>query len=43
VLDADNEAFIARISHSGLQDRVRARAKDKRVVVLVKAFLTPGS
>jgi RNA-directed DNA polymerase len=42
VLDADIEACFDSISHSALMDRVRARVKDKRVLVLVKAFLKAG-
>jgi RNA-directed DNA polymerase len=42
VLDADIEACFDTIDHSALMDRVRARIKDKRVLVLVKAFLKAG-
>src|SRR4051812_29225420 len=42
VLDADIEACFDSISHSALLERVRARVKDKRVLVLVKAFLKAG-
>lgn len=42
VLDADIKACFDEISHSALMDRVRARVKDKRVLVLVKAFLKAG-
>ena len=42
VLDADIEACFDRIDHTALLDRVRRRIKDKRVVVLVKAFLKAG-
>jgi RNA-directed DNA polymerase len=42
VLDADIEACFDSIDHTALMDRVRARVKDKRVLVLVKAFLKAG-
>lgn len=42
VLDADIEACFDSISHPALMDRVRVRVKDKRVLVLVKAFLKAG-
>ena len=42
VLDADIEACFDSISHPALMDRVRLRVKDKRVRVLVKAFLKAG-
>jgi RNA-directed DNA polymerase len=42
VLDADIEAAFDNLSHSALLERVRARVKDKRVLALVKAFLTSG-
>ncbi|MFG2918516.1 group II intron reverse transcriptase/maturase [Kitasatospora sp. NPDC048298] len=42
VLDADIEACFDRIDHVALMDRVRARVKDKRVLLLVKAFLKAG-
>ncbi|GLV80301.1 group II intron reverse transcriptase/maturase [Streptomyces hygroscopicus subsp. hygroscopicus] len=42
VLDADIEACFDSISHSALMDRVRRRIKDKRVLMLVKAFLKAG-
>jgi RNA-directed DNA polymerase len=42
VLDADIEAAFDCVSHSALMDRIRARVKDKRVLVLVKAFLKAG-
>src|SRR4029077_547206 len=38
VLDADIEACFDSIDHAALMDRVRDRVKDKRVLVLVKAF-----
>jgi RNA-directed DNA polymerase len=42
VLDADIEACFDSINHSALMDRVRHRVKDKRVLLLVKAFLKAG-
>src|SRR5680860_1372970 len=42
VLDADIEACFDSIGHVALMDRVRDRVKDKRVLVLVKAFLKAG-
>ena len=42
VLDADIEACFDTIAHPALMDRVRDRVKDKRVLVLVKAFLKAG-
>ncbi|WP_433716359.1 group II intron reverse transcriptase/maturase [Nocardia sp. CA-084685] len=42
VLDADIEACFDRIDHTALMDRVRLRVKDKRVLMLVKAFLKAG-
>jgi RNA-directed DNA polymerase len=42
VLDADIEACFDSIDHPALMDRVRLRVKDKRVVLLVKAFLKAG-
>jgi len=42
VLEGDIEACFDRISHSALMDRLRARIGDKRVLVLVKAFLNAG-
>jgi len=42
VLDADIEACFDSIDHTALMDRVRRRVKDKRVLVLVKAFLKAG-
>ena len=42
VLDADIEACFDSIDHAALMDRVRDRVKDKRVLVLVKAFLKAG-
>jgi RNA-directed DNA polymerase len=42
VLDADIEACFDSIDHAALMDRVRQRVKDKRVLLLVKAFLKAG-
>jgi len=42
VLDADIEACFDTVDHAALMDRVRRRIKDKRVLVLVKAFLKAG-
>ncbi|WP_214633152.1 group II intron reverse transcriptase/maturase [Antrihabitans cavernicola] len=42
VLDADIEACFDRIDHAALMGRVRLRVKDKRVLLLVKAFLKAG-
>jgi RNA-directed DNA polymerase len=42
VLDADIEACFDSIDHTALMDRVRARVKDKRVLLLVKVFLKAG-
>jgi len=42
VLDADIEACFDTIGHTALMGRVRARVSDKRVLVLVKAFLKAG-
>jgi RNA-directed DNA polymerase len=42
VLEGDITACFDEISHVGLQDRVRARIGDKRVLDLVKAFLKTG-
>jgi RNA-directed DNA polymerase len=42
VLDADIEACFDTIAHPALMNRVRDRVKDKRVLLLVKAFLKAG-
>jgi RNA-directed DNA polymerase len=42
VLEGDITACFDEISHVGLQDRLRARVGDKRVLALVKAFLKAG-
>jgi RNA-directed DNA polymerase len=42
VFEADITACFDEISHTGLQDRMRDRVGDKRVMDLVKAFLRAG-
>lgn len=42
VLEADIEACFDSIDHPALLDRVRRRVKDKRILLLVKAFLKAG-
>jgi RNA-directed DNA polymerase len=42
VFEADIAACFDEISHSALMGRVRARIADKRVLDLIKAFLTSG-
>jgi RNA-directed DNA polymerase len=42
VLEADIKACFDEISHVGVQDRLRARVADKRVMALIKAFLKAG-
>lgn len=42
VIDADIEACFDSISHPALLDRVRSRVTDKRVLLLIKAFLKAG-
>jgi RNA-directed DNA polymerase len=42
VLEADIKACFDEISHTALMGRLRARIKDKRVCMLVKAFLKAG-
>jgi RNA-directed DNA polymerase len=42
VLEADIKACFDEIDHAALMGRLRARIKDKRVCVLVKAFLKSG-
>jgi group II intron reverse transcriptase/maturase len=42
VVEGDIKACFDEISHAALQDRVRARIADKRVLALVKAFLKAG-
>jgi retron-type reverse transcriptase len=42
VVEGDIKACFDEISHNALQERVRARIADKRVLALVKAFLKAG-
>jgi RNA-directed DNA polymerase len=42
VVEGDIKACFDEISHTALMERVRARAGDKRVLALVKAFLKAG-
>jgi RNA-directed DNA polymerase len=42
VLDADIEAAFDNVEHTAVMDAVRQRVKDKRVLLLVKAFLKAG-
>jgi RNA-directed DNA polymerase len=42
IVEGDITACFDEISHTALMDRVRARVADKRVLVLVKAFLKSG-
>src|SRR5437773_10132508 len=42
IVEGDIRACFDEISHIALQDRVRARIADKRVLALVKAFLKAG-
>jgi RNA-directed DNA polymerase len=42
VVEGDIKACFDEISHTALQQRVRARVADKRVLALVKAFLKAG-
>ena len=42
VLEADIKACFDELSHAAIQDRVRARVADKRVLALIKAFLKAG-
>ena len=42
VLEADIKACFDEISHVAVQDRLRARVADKRVMTLIKAFLKAG-
>lgn len=42
IVEGDIKACFDEISHSAVLDRVRARIGDKRVLVLVKAFLKAG-
>jgi RNA-directed DNA polymerase len=42
VVDLDLEKFFDRVNHDGLMARVAARISDKRVLRLIRAFLTAG-
>ena len=42
IVEGDIKACFDEISHTALMERVRARVGDKRVLALVKAFLTAG-
>ena len=42
VVEGDIKACFDEISHVGVQDRLRARVTDKRILLLVKAFLKAG-
>jgi RNA-directed DNA polymerase len=42
VVDLDLEKFFDRVNHDGLMARVAARLSDKRVLRLIRAFLTAG-
>lgn len=42
ILECDIKACFDEISHTALMERLRVRIKDKRVCVLVKAFLKSG-
>ena len=42
VVEGDIKACFDEISHVGIQDRLRARIADKRILLLVKAFLKAG-
>ena len=42
IVEGDIKACFDEISHAALMERVRARVGDKRVLALVKAFLTAG-
>ena len=42
VVDLDLERFFDRVNHDILMSRVAARVTDKRVLKLIRAFLTPG-
>ena len=42
IVEGDIKACFDEISHVGVQDRLRARVADKRILLLVKAFLKAG-
>src|SRR6202007_943811 len=42
VVDLDLEKFFDRVNHDGLMARVAARISDKRVLKLIRGFLTDG-
>jgi RNA-directed DNA polymerase len=42
VVDLDLEKFFDRVNHDSLMARVAARATDKRVLKLIRAFLKAG-
>ena len=42
IVEGDIKACFDEISHVGVQDRLRARVADKRILDLVKAFLKAG-
>jgi RNA-directed DNA polymerase len=42
VVEGDIKACFDEISHVGIQDRLRARVADRRILLLVKAFLKAG-
>ena len=42
IVEGDITACFDEISHVGVQDRLRARIADKRILLLVKAFLKAG-
>jgi RNA-directed DNA polymerase len=42
IVEGDIKACLDEISHVGIQDRLRVRIGDKRILLLVKAFLKAG-